>query len=89
MIAPFPLNAALFIPNLSQPLGEVIYIRSARERHNCLDVGDTVETIEGTREHFRRLGGSNQRIWLVVMSKEAARENLNSATGRIDILRFR
>ena len=89
MISPFPLNAALFISNLSQPLGEVINVGSAGERHNCFDVRDTVESIEGSREHFGGFGRSNQRIRFVGMSKELAGENVNSATGAMVILRFR
>ena len=89
MIPPFPLNAALFIPNLSQPLDEVINVRSARESQNRFDVRDTVESIEGSREHFGCIGRSNQRIWFVGMSMEVAGENVNSATGGTVILRLR
>ena len=89
MIAPLPLNAASFIPNLSQPLGEVIDVGSAGERHNCFDVRDTVESIEGSREHFGGVGRSNQRIWFVGVSKEVAGENVDSATGGTVILRVR
>src|SRR6266850_6478992 len=37
VIAPFPLDAALFIADLSQPLGEVADVGRARERHDRLD----------------------------------------------------
>src|SRR5229473_4983885 len=89
VISPFPLNAALFIPNLAQPLDEVINARSARERQNSFDVRDTIESIEGGREHFGCVGRSNQRIWFVGMSKELTREKVNSARGGIVVLRFR
>jgi hypothetical protein len=89
MISPLPFNAALFIPNLSQPLDKVINVRSARQSQNCFDVRDTVESIEGSREHFGCICRSNQRIWFVRMSKEVAGENVNSATGGTLILRFR
>ena len=89
MIPPFPLNAALFIPNLAQPLREVINVGSAGERHHGFDVRDTVESIEGSREHFGGVGRSNQRIWLVGTSKEVAGENVNPATGAMVMLRFR
>jgi len=89
VIAPLPLNPALFVPNLSQPLGEVIDAGSAGERHNCFDIRDTVESIEGSREHFGCAGGSNQRIWFVRISKEVTGENLNSAAGATVMFRFR
>jgi hypothetical protein len=89
VIPPFPLNAASFIPNPSQPLGEVINVGSAGERYNCFNVRDTVESIEGSREHFDCVGRSNQRIWFVGMSKEVAGKNVNSATGGTIMLRFR
>jgi hypothetical protein len=89
VISLFPLNAALFIPNFSQPLAEVIDVRSARESQNCFDVRDAVEAIEGSREDFRRVGRSNQRICFVGMSKEVAGENVNSTTGGTVILRLR
>jgi hypothetical protein len=89
VIPPFPLNAASFIPNLSQPLGEAINVGSAGERQNCFDVRDTVESIEGSREHLGCAGRSNQRIWFVGMSKEVAGKKVNSATGGTIMLRFR
>jgi hypothetical protein len=89
VISLFPLNAALFIPNLSQPLAEVIDFRSARESQNCFDVRDAVESIEGSREDFGCICRSNQRICFVGMSKEVAGENVNSATGGTVIPRFR
>src|SRR5216684_5628763 len=89
VISPFPLNAASFIPNLTQPLDEVINVGSERERQNTFDVRDTVESIEGGREHFGRVGRSNQRIWFVGMSKEVAGENVNSAAGAPVMLRLR
>src|SRR5260370_7413986 len=61
MIPPFPLNAASFVPNLSQPLDEVINVGSAGKRHNCFDVRDTVESIEGRRERLDSVSRSNQR----------------------------
>jgi hypothetical protein len=88
VISPFPSNAASVIPNLSQPLDEIVNVRSAREGQNCFDVRDTVESIEGSREHLGCIGGSNQRIWPVGMSKEAAGEDVNSAAGAMVILRF-
>src|SRR5208337_4401683 len=78
VIAAFPSNAALFVPNLAKPLGEVINDRRAGERHNCFDVGDTVESVEGSREHFGRVGRANQRIWFVGVSKEVARDKFDS-----------
>src|SRR5271156_6187693 len=89
VISPLPLNAASVIPNLSQPLGEAINVGSAGERQNCLDVGDTVESIEGSREHFGCVGRSDQRIWLIRMPKEVAGENLDSAAGGPILLRLR
>jgi hypothetical protein len=85
----FPLNAASFIPHLSQPLGEVVNVGSAGERHNRFDVRDTVESIEGSREHLGCVDRSNQRIWFVRMSKKVAGENVNSATVGTVMLRFR
>jgi hypothetical protein len=75
------LNAALSIANLSQPLDEVIDIRSARERQDGFDVADTIESNEGSREHFGSVGRANQRIWFVGISKEVAREDFNTAAG--------
>ncbi len=89
MIPPFPLNAASLISDLSQPLGEIINVGGAGERHNCFDVRDAVESVEGSREHFGCVGRSNQRIWFVGIPKEVAGENVNSATGAMVILRFR
>src|SRR6202035_1902699 len=83
VISPLPLNTALFIPNLSQPLDEVINVRSAGKRQDCFDVSDTVESVEGNREHFGCTCRANQRIWSVGRSKERAREDFNSATGRM------
>jgi hypothetical protein len=89
VIPPIPLNAASFVPNLSQPLGEVVDGGSACERHNCFDVRDAVESVEGSREHFGCVGRSNQRIWFVGMSKKEAGENVKSATDAKVVLRFR
>jgi hypothetical protein len=89
VIPPFPVNAALFVPNLSQPLREIVNVGGAGERHNCFDVRDTVESIEESREHFGGVGRSNQRIWFVGMSKKEAGENVKSATDAKVVLRFR
>src|SRR5438445_13691283 len=45
VISPFPLNAASFIPNLTQPLHAVTNFRSKRERPNSFNVRDTLESI--------------------------------------------
>ena len=89
VISPLPLNTALLIPNLSQPFDEVINVRSAREGQDCFDVGDTVESIEGSREHFDCICRANQRIWFVGRSKEMAGENVYSVTSGTVRLRFR
>ena len=65
MIAPFPLNEAPLIPNLSQPFDEVVNGGGAGERYNCFDVGDAVNTIQRSREHLGGASRTNQRIWLV------------------------
>src|SRR5258707_11586218 len=77
VIAAFPLDAASFIADLSQPLDEVTDVGRASERYDRLDIGDTVESIERSREHFGRVGRSNQRIRFVGISEEVAGENLN------------
>ena len=79
VIAPLPLNAAMFIANRSQPLDEVINVRSARERHNSFDVSYTVESVEGSGEHLGLVGRSDQRIWFVGASKEAAGDCFDTA----------
>ena len=75
MIPPVPLNAALVVANLSQPLDELIYVRSEGERHYSFDVCDTVEFVEGSGEHFGGVGRSDQRICFVGASKEVAGES--------------
>src|SRR5262249_4157736 len=89
VIAPFPFNATVFIPNLSQPLDEFIHVRGARQGKNRFDIRDTVETIERRREHFAGVGRTNQRIWLVGISKKMARDEVNSAMSETFIPRFR
>ena len=89
MIAPVPLDAASFIADLSQPLGEVVDVGRARERDNGFDVGDAVESIEGRGEDFGGVGRANQRIWLVGKSEEVAGEKVNSASGGRIGFRFR
>jgi hypothetical protein len=79
VIPPLPLNKAFFISNPAEPLCEVINAGCVRERKDSLDVGNTVESIECGREHFRSIGRSNQRILFVGTPKEAAGENVNSA----------
>jgi len=89
VIPTVPLNAALFVADLSQPVGEIIGVGSAGERHNCFDVRDAVEAIECGGEHFCCIGRSNQRIWFVGASKEVAGEDVDSASGRTITLYFR
>ncbi|HUY17787.1 MAG TPA: hypothetical protein VMV15_01060 [Candidatus Binataceae bacterium] len=79
----------LFVPNLSQPPGEIIDVRGARESQNCFEVGDTVESIEGSREHLGGVGRSNQRIWLVGTSKQPAGDKVDSVGGGTVVIRFR
>src|SRR5215472_10753342 len=81
VIAPFPFNATLFVPNLSQPLDKFIHVRSACKRKNRFDVRDAVEPIERSREHFAGMGRTNQRICKVGVSQKMAGENVHSAMG--------
>ena len=72
VISPFPFNAASFISNFSKPLGEVIDVGSEGERKDGLDVCDTVESVEGSREDFGCVGRANQRIWFIGLSQEVS-----------------
>ena len=89
MIAPVPLNSSVFVTDLSQPFDKIGGSGRSRKSQNCFDVGDTIESIEGSSEHFRCIDGTNQRIRFIGLSKELAGENIDSAAGGTVSLRFR
>src|SRR5207249_11842707 len=59
------------------------------QRVDRLDIGDAVESLERSREHFRCRSRANQRVCFVRESEELAGKNVDSAAGGRVSLRLR
>src|SRR5207249_3804962 len=89
VVTPLPRHLAALIPDLSQPFDEFVNARRTGQRMDRLDIGDAVESLERSREHFRCCGRANQRVYLVGESEELAGKNVDSAAGGTVRLRLR
>ena len=81
MIAAFPFNATLCIADFSQPSGEFIDAGGLRHRQDRFDVGNAIEALQAGREYLRRIGRPDERIVVVWMSQQIARDYIDAAAG--------
>jgi len=76
-----PPNAAFFISDLAKPFTKLIRSRGASEGQNGFDIGDAIKYVERGRKDFGSIGGTDQWIRFIRISKQMTRKNLDLIGG--------